>query len=78
MKSSALLTVQYGFGAVQNGAQYTVAQVTGLPTVFVTPSSASTFTSAAKYTLILADASSLGDPDVQGEFKVFLAYLNHS
>lgn len=65
LKSQAILTVQYGFGVVVNGAAYTTAQVASAPTVFVTPPGASS--SQALYTLILADAASLGDPDVQGK-----------
>lgn len=73
LKSQALLSVEYPFGVVSNGAPYSVASVASNPTVFITPASASTFTAATKFTLILADASSLGDPDVQGNYRHFLS-----
>ncbi|KAK4703596.1 hypothetical protein P7C70_g2625, partial [Phenoliferia sp. Uapishka_3] len=68
LKATALLTIEYGFGTISNGAAYTVDQV------FVTPtnSTASSFTSSSLYTLTLADAASLGDPDVEGNYRHFL------
>ncbi|KAM0755678.1 PEBP-like protein [Meredithblackwellia eburnea MCA 4105] len=76
LKSVALLSVEYPFGIVQNGQPYTVDQVATAPTVYITPSNASastSFTATNDYTLILADASSLGDPDTRGNYRHYLA-----
>jgi len=53
----------------------TAAQVAALPTIYVTPASstASNFSSSDTFTLTLADASSLGSPDPQDNFRHFLA-----
>ncbi|KAM0786341.1 hypothetical protein ACM66B_001813 [Microbotryomycetes sp. NB124-2] len=65
LKSQGLLTVNYdSFGTVQNGEAYTADQVAEEPDVSFAPSqaAASNFTDATRYTLVLADANSLGDP----------------
>lgn len=55
-------------------------EVAQLPTVYITPSAGAltTFTQTTKYTLVLADAASLGDPDLTaptegGDYRHFLA-----
>ncbi|KAL8279032.1 hypothetical protein RQP46_008490 [Phenoliferia psychrophenolica] len=75
LKAEAILTVEYGFGNVVNGMAYDVTQVAAQPTVYVTPSTstASDFTSSSLYTLTLADAASLGDPDTAGNYRHYLA-----
>ncbi|KAJ8293957.1 Phosphatidylethanolamine-binding protein 1 [Rhodotorula toruloides] len=76
LNSKALLTVVLSSGQViQNGQQYPVDQLQERPTVYVTPSdnNADLFNSSSKYTLTLADASSLGDADPQGNYRHFLA-----
>ncbi|GAA5981386.1 hypothetical protein JCM11641_005302 [Rhodosporidiobolus odoratus] len=74
LKSAAILSVQYGFGVVENGQAYSVDQVSDAPDVYVTPASdtAAWFNSSTAYTLVLADASSLGDPDSRGNYRHFL------
>ncbi|BGP01504.1 phosphatidylethanolamine-binding protein PEBP [Rhodotorula toruloides] len=76
LNSKALLTVVLSSGQViQNGQQYPVDQLQERPTVYVTPADnyASLFNSSSKYTLTLADASSLGDADPEGNYRHFLA-----
>ncbi|BGP25945.1 phosphatidylethanolamine-binding protein PEBP [Rhodotorula toruloides] len=76
LNSKALLTVVLSSGQViQNGQQYPVDQLQNRPTVYVTPAdnAVGSFNSSSKYTLTLADASSLGDPDPQGNYRHFLA-----
>ncbi|BGP17794.1 hypothetical protein JCM10213_001704 [Rhodosporidiobolus nylandii] len=74
LNSAALLSIVYGFGVVENGQTYSVDQVAEAPDVYVTPASdtAAEFNSSAAYTLMLADASSLGDPDTRGNYRHFL------
>ncbi|GAA6003688.1 hypothetical protein JCM10207_003547 [Rhodosporidiobolus poonsookiae] len=75
LEAAAILSVVYpSFGVVENGQTYTVDQVTDAPDVFVTPSeeTATWFNSSSRYTLTLADASSLGDPDTRGNYRHFL------
>lgn len=55
-------------------------EVAQLPTVYITPAAGAltTFTQTTKYTLVLADAASLGDPDLTaptegGDYRHFLA-----
>ncbi|GAA5888091.1 hypothetical protein JCM16303_001501 [Sporobolomyces ruberrimus] len=75
LDAKALLTVVYGFGAVENGQEYSVDQVTDAPEIYVTPAqdTAAWFNSTSRYTLTLADASALGDPDAEGNYRHFLA-----
>ncbi|GAA5933521.1 YbhB/YbcL family Raf kinase inhibitor-like protein [Sporobolomyces koalae] len=75
LDAKALLTVVYGFGAVENGQEYSVEQVTNAPEIYVTPAqdTAAWFNSSSRYTLTLADASALGDPDSEGNYRHFLA-----
>ncbi|GAA5852459.1 hypothetical protein JCM8547_006789 [Rhodosporidiobolus lusitaniae] len=75
LEASAILSVVYpSFGVVQNGETYTVDQVADQPDILVTPSeeTAAWFNSSTAYTLALADASSLGDPDTRGNYRHFL------
>ncbi|GAA5832418.1 hypothetical protein JCM11251_006448 [Rhodosporidiobolus azoricus] len=76
LESQAILSVVYpSFGVVQNGNAYSVDQVSDAPDVYVTPSenTAAWFNSSSRYTLMLSDASSLGDPDSRGNYRHFLA-----
>ncbi|KAI5475334.1 phosphatidylethanolamine-binding protein PEBP [Pseudohyphozyma bogoriensis] len=75
LTSTVLLTVSYddSFGPVVDGTAYTADQVANLPSIHVTPLTASDFTSTEQYTVTLADAASLGDPDVEGNYRHFLA-----
>ncbi|GAA5889723.1 hypothetical protein JCM5296_002443 [Sporobolomyces johnsonii] len=74
LNSQAILTVSYASFVVQNGNAYTAEQVATAPTVYVTPSTASRdeFNSSSTYTVMLADASSLGDPDTAGNYRHYL------
>ncbi|KAK4050275.1 hypothetical protein OIV83_003596 [Microbotryomycetes sp. JL201] len=65
LKSRGLLTVEYeSFGVVENGQAYTADQVSDKPSVSFAPAEAdaSDFTNSTLFTLVLADANSLGDP----------------
>ncbi|GAA5958955.1 hypothetical protein JCM3765_000784 [Sporobolomyces pararoseus] len=75
LDAKAILSVQYGFGVVENGQEYSVDQVSEAPEIFVTPAqdTAAWFNSTTKYTLTLADASALGDADPEGNYRHFLA-----
>ncbi|GAA6032178.1 hypothetical protein JCM8097_007110 [Rhodosporidiobolus ruineniae] len=76
LEAQAVLSVVYpSFGLVQNGNAYTADQVADAPEIFVTPSNstAAWFNETSRYTLMLADASSLGDPDTRGNYRHFLA-----
>ncbi|GJN90366.1 hypothetical protein Rhopal_003377-T1 [Rhodotorula paludigena] len=75
LDAKAVLTVVYPFGAVENGASYTVDQVSEGPDLYVTPAESTVgwFNSSSRYTVALADASSLGDPDAEGNYRHFLA-----
>ncbi|GAA5961822.1 hypothetical protein JCM8115_001431 [Rhodotorula mucilaginosa] len=76
LDAKALLNVILASGEqVQNGQAYSVDQVSTMPTISVTPSNetAAWFNSSSTYTLTLADASSLGDPDAEGNYRHFLA-----
>ncbi|KDE06204.1 hypothetical protein MVLG_03484 [Microbotryum lychnidis-dioicae p1A1 Lamole] len=76
LNATALLTVNYagGAGVIENGKDYTAAQVSKLPTINFEPAASATTLGAGRaYTLILADASSLGDPDKQGNYRHYLS-----
>ncbi|SCZ87611.1 BZ3500_MvSof-1268-A1-R1_Chr2-2g05077 [Microbotryum saponariae] len=76
LNATALLTVNYagGAGVIENGKDYTAAQVSKLPTINFEPAASATTLGAERaYTLILADASSLGDPDKQGNYRHYLS-----
>ncbi|GAA5905969.1 YbhB/YbcL family Raf kinase inhibitor-like protein [Sporobolomyces salmoneus] len=75
LDAKALLTVVYGFGAVENGQEYSVDQLSEAPEIYVTPAedTAAWFNSSSRYTLALADASALGDADPEGNYRHFLA-----
>mgnify|MGYP003874356899 CR=1 FL=1 len=55
----------------RNGQAYDVNQVGEQPQIYVTPSqdTVAWFNSSSRYTLALADASSLGDPDSEGNYR---------
>ncbi|GAA5821468.1 hypothetical protein JCM10212_002120 [Sporobolomyces blumeae] len=76
LDAKAILSVVYGsVGVIQNGNSYTNDQVSEAPDVYVTPSSetAAWFNSTSRYTLTLADASALDNPDAEGNYRHFLA-----
>ncbi|BGP56618.1 hypothetical protein JCM8202_000196 [Rhodotorula sphaerocarpa] len=76
LDAKALLNVFLANGEeIQNGQSYSVDAVNSMPSISVTPSNstASWFNQSAEYTLVLADASSLGDPDPQGNYRHYLA-----
>ncbi|KAK4051980.1 hypothetical protein OIO90_004510 [Microbotryomycetes sp. JL221] len=64
LKSIALLNVQYSFGTVENGQAYEADQVAEQPTLTLVPAEqyAQNLTASTLYTVMLADANSLGDP----------------
>lgn len=73
--AEALLSVVYGDLLIENGQDYTTAQVSELPQLYVTPTSDSMedFNTSSVFTLVLADAGAVGGPDAQGIFRHFLA-----
>ncbi|KAL7006899.1 hypothetical protein EMMF5_003483 [Cystobasidiomycetes sp. EMM_F5] len=74
LDATALLRVTYpGIGLISNGAAYTASQVASAPSVAVWPAQGANYSTTSKYTLMLADASALGDPDAQGEYRHYLA-----
>ncbi|CEQ41614.1 SPOSA6832_03347, partial [Sporobolomyces salmonicolor] len=77
--SGAILTVSYASFVVQNGNAYTAEQVATAPTIYVTPSTTTRdeFNSSSVYTVMLADASSLGDPDTEGNYRRVLQRSTH-
>ena len=68
------MNVAYNGQVLSNGQALTAAQVGALPTITVVPSTAaaSNFTNA-RFTVMLADAAALGNPDRQGFYRHFLA-----
>lgn len=55
---------------VQNGAALTATQVAQLPQIYVTPTTATAASVlAGSYTVMLADAAALGNPDAQGDYR---------
>lgn len=56
-----------------NGETYSNTSVATQPTISVNPLDPATFNSSSTYTLTLADASSLGDPDTEGNYRHYLA-----
>lgn len=54
-----------------NGQDYTTDQVANLPTFTVLPARLNQYTdeSDIEFTLMLADAASLGDADPEGEYR---------
>jgi len=75
LHSQALLTIVYGTTTVANEAALTAAQVAASPSIYITPSTASVsnFSSTDLFTLVLADASSLGSPDPLFNYRHYLA-----
>ncbi|GAA5866380.1 hypothetical protein JCM8547_000759 [Rhodosporidiobolus lusitaniae] len=81
LRSRALLSLVYpsSIGLVENGKTYPVDSFTYEPEVYITPSeeTAWLFNDSATYTVFFADASSLGDPDVRGNYLHFLGNGYH-
>jgi len=75
LDAQALLQVQYGETALENGQSLTAEQTSELPTISVVPGEefAGNFNGSATFTLMLADASAVGGPDPEGDFRHFLA-----
>ncbi|KAH8919111.1 PEBP-like protein [Atractiella rhizophila] len=75
--SQALLTIVYptaSVGVDSLGKPLTAVAVSELPQAYITPSTEhlTNFTSATTFTVTLADASALGHPDAQGNFRHYL------
>ncbi|GAA6049081.1 hypothetical protein JCM3770_003877 [Rhodotorula araucariae] len=76
LDAKAILTVVYpSAGVIQNGQAYSVDRVSERPDLYITPSQETVgwFNESSRYTVALADASSLGDPDAEGNYRHFLA-----
>jgi phosphatidylethanolamine-binding protein len=75
LDADALLTVAYGDHVVQNGEALNQDQVSSQPTLYVTPSTenAAKFGSGNQFTVLLTDASALGNPDPRGFYRHYLA-----
>ncbi|KAG0143256.1 hypothetical protein CROQUDRAFT_661506 [Cronartium quercuum f. sp. fusiforme G11] len=74
LKAQALLNVIYPSGNVQLAKPYSASDVSTLPTISVTPSASNeaNFKAPNVFTLTLADANALGNPDPQGNYRHFL------
>jgi len=76
LKSQALLTVVYpGQAPFANGAALSASDVANLPLFYLDTSTATAgnFSTTDTFTLFLADAAAIGDPDAQGDYRHFLA-----
>lgn len=74
LKAQALLSVVYPTGEVQLAKAYSASDVSTQPSISITPTSSAqaTFKGPATFTLMLADANALGNPDPQGNYRHFL------
>jgi len=75
LQASALMTVTYGSVTVSNGQALTAAQVAAEPAIDITPSAAaaSSYAAGTLFTIMLADAAAIGNPDAQGYYRHYLA-----
>ncbi|CAH7672433.1 phosphatidylethanolamine-binding protein [Phakopsora pachyrhizi] len=74
LKAQAILNVNYPFGNVQLGKAYNASDVANQPTISISPleSSQASFKAPSAFTLMLADANALGNPDPKGNYRHFL------
>lgn len=74
LAGQGLLTVSYGGQVVVNGQDYPTTAVAAMPDIFITPTSDNTanFATTDEFTLMLADASAIGGPDPEGDYRHYL------
>jgi len=72
LKAQAILNVAYPSGAVSPGRNFSAADVASQPTITIIPSDANAFKAPNAFTLMLADANALGNPDKDGNYRHFL------
>ncbi|MBW0521556.1 hypothetical protein O181_061271 [Austropuccinia psidii MF-1] len=73
LKASAILNVAYPSGVIQLGHPYSASDVASLPKIALqTGSDSTTFKAPNAFTLMLADANALGNPDKQGNYRHYL------
>ncbi|KAI9627515.1 hypothetical protein KEM48_009815 [Puccinia striiformis f. sp. tritici PST-130] len=63
LKAQAVLNVTYPTGSITLGKAYSADDVKTLPNISVIPSDPTAFKSPNQFTLLLADANALGNPD---------------
>lgn len=72
LKAQAVLNVSYPSGPIALGKSYSAADVKSLPTFTVIPGDTATFKAPNSFTLMLADANALGNPDKEGNYRHYL------
>ncbi|KAA1079620.1 hypothetical protein PGT21_017602 [Puccinia graminis f. sp. tritici] len=72
LKAQAVLNVTYPSGPITNGKSYSAEDVKTLPTITLIPGDTAAFKAPNAFTLILADANALGNPDKEGNYRHFL------
>lgn len=73
LKSQAILNVTYpSTGPITPGKAYSADDVKTLPTITVIPGDTAAFKATTAFTLMLADANALGNPDKEGNYRHFL------
>ncbi|KAH9443753.1 hypothetical protein Pst134EB_026146 [Puccinia striiformis f. sp. tritici] len=72
LKAQAVLNVTYPTGSITLGKAYSADDVKTLPNISVIPSDPTAFKSPNQFTLLLADANALGNPDKEGNYRHFL------
>jgi len=78
LDAKALLEVMYGDTLLTNGAAYSADAVAQSPTIYVYPAEGANITAEDRFTLMLADASALGNPDAEGDYRHYLANDVHA
>ncbi|WAQ91414.1 hypothetical protein PtA15_14A298 [Puccinia triticina] len=72
LKAQAVLHVAYPSGPITLGKSYSAEDVKTLPTITVMPADPTAFKAPNAFTLMLADANALGNPDKEGNYRHFL------
>ncbi|EGG08338.1 uncharacterized protein MELLADRAFT_124549 [Melampsora larici-populina 98AG31] len=74
LKALALLNVNYPNGSIKDGQPYNQPDVATKPTISVTPtaSAVENFTAPSQFTLVMADANTIGNPDPLAGYRHYL------
>lgn len=72
LKAQAILNVAYPSGVIAPAKNYSASAVSTQPTITIIPSDANNFKAPNAFTLMLADANALGNPDKDGNYRHFL------
>ncbi|CAD6571672.1 MAG: hypothetical protein CYPHOPRED_004538 [Cyphobasidiales sp. Tagirdzhanova-0007] len=78
LQAVAELSIVYNGSVLTNGQALSAAQVADKPSISVIPVAGANITSSMNFTLMLADASALGNPDAEGDYRHFLANDVHA